>query len=137
MIGIYKITSPDKKIYIGQSVNLKRRLKDYKANLAKDQKLLNYSFLKYGFKNHKFEIIHICNIEELSVLERYYQILFNCVGSNGLNSLLVNEKQSYIHNKYKIDFIIESEEEINKRKKIINIIDSIVKNRGIGRQDSI
>ena len=74
MIGIYKITSPDKKIYIGQSVNLKRRLKDYKANLAKDQKLLNYSFLKYGFKNHKFEIIHICNIEELSVLERYYQI---------------------------------------------------------------
>ena len=44
MIGIYKITSPDKKIYIGQSVNLKRRLKDYKANLAKDQKLLNYSF---------------------------------------------------------------------------------------------
>ena len=122
MIGIYKITSPDKKIYIGQSVNLKRRLKDYKANLAKDQKLLNYSFLKYGFKNHKFEIIHICNIEELSVLERYYQILFNCVGSNGLNSLLVNEKQSYIHNKYKIDFIIESEEEINKRKKIINII---------------
>ncbi len=126
MIGIYKITSPDKKIYIGQSVNLKRRLKDYKANLAKDQKLLNYSFLKYGFKNHKFEIIHICNIEELSVLERYYQILFNCVGSNGLNSLLVNEKQSYIHNKYKIDFIIESEEEINKRKKIINIIDSII-----------
>ena len=126
MIGIYKITSPDKKIYIGQSVNLKIRLKDYKANLAKDQKLLNYSFLKYGFKNHKFEIIHICNIEELSVLERYYQILFNCVGSNGLNSLLVNEKQSYIHNKYKIDFIIESEEEINKRKKIINIIDSII-----------
>ena len=126
MIGIYKITSPDKKIYIGQSVNLKRRLKDYKANLAKDQKLLNYSFLKYGFKNHKFEIIRICNIEELSVLERYYQILFNCVGSNGLNSLLVNEKQSYIHNKYKIDFIIESEEEINKRKKIINIIDSII-----------
>ena len=126
MIGIYKITRHNKKIYIGQSVNLKRRLKDYKANLAKDQKLLNYSFLKYGFKNHKFEIIHICNIEELSVLERYYQILFNCVGSNGLNSLLVNEKQSYIHNKYKIDFIIESEEEINKRKKIINIIDSII-----------
>ena len=44
MIGIYKITSPDKKIYIGQSVNLKRRLKDYKANLAKDQIKLDHVF---------------------------------------------------------------------------------------------
>ena len=30
MIGIYKITSPTGKIYIGQSINLKRRFRDYK-----------------------------------------------------------------------------------------------------------
>lgn len=29
MIGIYKITSPSGKIYIGQSGNLEKRLKDY------------------------------------------------------------------------------------------------------------
>jgi len=128
MIGIYKITSPDKKIYIGQSINIRRRFKDYKFNLAKNQGLLHRSFLKHGFNSHNFDIIHICNINELSILERYYQILFNCVGDNGLNSVLVNETQSYIHKKnyYNTDFVIESEEEINRRMKIIKIIDDVI-----------
>ena len=29
MIGIYKITSPNKKIYIGQSINIEKRFKWY------------------------------------------------------------------------------------------------------------
>jgi len=29
-IGIYKITSPSNKIYIGQSINIERRIKQYK-----------------------------------------------------------------------------------------------------------
>ena len=30
-IGIYKITSPSNKIYIGQSINIERRFKEYKT----------------------------------------------------------------------------------------------------------
>ena len=30
MIGIYKLTSPSNKVYIGQSLNIKNRLSKYK-----------------------------------------------------------------------------------------------------------
>lgn len=86
MIGIYKITSPSGKIYIGQSINLERRLSRYKSNLntSKGQIRLNRSFIKYGIENHLFEIVLECLVEDLNVKERYYQELFNCVEA-GLN----------------------------------------------------
>jgi len=86
MIGIYKITSPSGKIYIGQSINLERRLARYKSNLnaSKGQIRLNRSFVKYGVENHLFEIVLECLVEELNTKERYYQDLFNCI-EKGLN----------------------------------------------------
>lgn len=56
MIGIYKITSPSGSIYIGQSWNIKTRLKKYKCSLAKGQPRLYNSFMKYGIENHLFTI---------------------------------------------------------------------------------
>ncbi len=87
MIGIYKITSPTNKIYIGQSINVEKRLKQYLSNLPKRQTLLFRSFLKYGANNHKFEIVTKCLESELNNLERYYQDYYNCL-SNGLNCRL-------------------------------------------------
>ena len=113
MIGIYKITNPKGRVYIGQSINIERRFKEYKNNLAKGQLLLNRSFLKYGIYRHIFEIILECEKENLNNLERYFQILFNCV-KNGLNCILTNEK------------IFESKTELKRRNDIINIIDSII-----------
>lgn len=86
MIGIYKITSPSGKIYIGQSINLERRLSRYKSNLnsSKGQIRLNRSFIKYGVENHLFEIVLECLVKDLNIKERYYQELFNCVEA-GLN----------------------------------------------------
>ena len=86
MIGIYKITSPSNNIYIGQSINLERRLARYKSNLnsSKGQIRLNRSFIKYGVENHLFEILLECSIEDLNTKERYYQDLFDCI-ENGLN----------------------------------------------------
>lgn len=58
MIGIYKITSPSGKIYIGQSFNIQKRFSVYKR-LVKDsigRKLYN-SFAKYGVENHVFDVI--------------------------------------------------------------------------------
>ncbi len=88
MIGIYKITSPSKKIYIGQSRNIEKRFIQYKNNLAKGQKALNSSFLKYGYENHIFEIICLCEKEDLNKKERYYQDFYNAMGKNGLNLCL-------------------------------------------------
>lgn len=91
MIGIYKITSPTKKIYIGQSINIEKRFFDYKKiKNCKSQTILNRSFLKHGTEIHKFEIICECEIHELNNKERYYQDLYSAIGKNGMNCRLTS-----------------------------------------------
>ena len=89
MIGIYKITSPNNRIYIGQSVDIEKRFKGYKRFYVKNKKQtkLHRSFLKYGVINHTFEVIKECEISELNYYERYYQDLYDCL-NNGLNCTL-------------------------------------------------
>ena len=97
MIGIYKITNPKNKVYIGQSINLSYRFKKYKQLQCKNQKLLYNSFIKYGIKNHKFEIIEECIIDLLNERERYWQEYYNVL-HDGLNCSLVSTKnKKYIH----------------------------------------
>ena len=57
MIGIYKITNPNNKVYIGQSRNIRRRFSAYKRLECKKQVKLFNSLNKYGVINHKFEVI--------------------------------------------------------------------------------
>jgi|GEM_PF-1092848 group I intron endonuclease len=98
LIGIYKITSPSNKVYIGQSNDLYSRFYIYKKLHCKKQIYLYNSLLKYGIENHKFEIIHICKEEELNYLEIYYSNIYKstdrefglnlreCGGANGKHS---------------------------------------------------
>jgi group I intron endonuclease len=92
MIGIYKITSPTNKIYIGQSINIEKRFLNYNSINCKKQIRLYNSFKKYGFDKHKFEIVLECNIDELNHNERYYQDLYSAIGKNGLNCKLTKSK---------------------------------------------
>ena len=39
--GIYKITSPSNKIYIGQSININNRIVHYRNYICKDQRKCN------------------------------------------------------------------------------------------------
>lgn len=89
MIGIYKITSPTNKVYIGQSVDIEKRKKSYFAMHSRNnqQVRLYKSFLKHGVKNHIFEVIEECFIESLNERERFYQDLYNVIES-GLNCRL-------------------------------------------------
>lgn len=84
--GIYKITSPSKKIYIGQSVDCLKRFGSYsRCGCLSQPKLLN-SLKKYGYGKHKFEILQQCNRDELSGLEKYYVDLFQTFNNeHGLN----------------------------------------------------
>ena len=88
MIGIYKITNPNGKIYIGQSVDIKRRFKDYKKSLKKQQIKLYNSINKYGYENHIFEVVEECEIGQLNERERYWQDFHNVLSDNGLNCRL-------------------------------------------------
>jgi group I intron endonuclease len=106
MIGIYKITSPSSKIYIGQSIDIERRFKNYKSlSQTKKQVMLHYSFKKYGINNHLFEIIEQCSIESLNIRERYWQDYYNVI-EDGLNCLLTETTDNVkIYSKITVDKI--------------------------------
>jgi group I intron endonuclease len=91
MIGIYKITSPSNKVYIGQSIDIERRFRHYKRMVCKEQIKIYNSMLKYGVDAHIFEILELCDTEELNNRERYYQDLYDSV-NNGLNLLYVKSE---------------------------------------------
>jgi group I intron endonuclease len=104
MIGIYKITSPSKKVYIGQSVDIEKRFKAYSYCTCKNQKNLYRSLKKYGFDKHKFEILTECLESELNDKERYYQDLYQAVGLYGMNCRLTksNDKSGRISEYHKL-----------------------------------
>ena len=88
MIGIYKITSPSGKIYIGSSVNIENRIKYYKSLNCKGQIKLFNSLTKYGWVKHFFEVLIECELSELYKYERHYGDLYDVLGKNGLNLIL-------------------------------------------------
>ena len=89
--GIYKITSPSGKIYIGQSVDIERRFSEYRRKgSAKKQRRLFNSFVAHGIDKHVFEVVELCAVEHLSDRERHWQEAFDCAGKTGLNCRLTN-----------------------------------------------
>jgi group I intron endonuclease len=76
MVGIYKITNPKGKIYIGQSININKRKSAYKCidKRIMGPKIYN-SIRKYGWENHTFEIIEECLVDELFERESYWKII--------------------------------------------------------------
>lgn len=110
IVGIYKLTSPAGKIYIGQSWDIYDRWQDYKKLRINSMgpKLYN-SLRKYHPKRFKFEIIHELPLDVtqdiLDKYERFYWetyrdlgfILLNtrdCDGAKGKHSEETKRKMS-------------------------------------------
>jgi group I intron endonuclease len=89
MIGIYKITSPNGRVYIGQSIDIDKRFWEYSLlhNCSNQIRLYN-SLKKYGPETHIFDLIEECKINELNDRERFYQDKYNVMGKSGLNCRL-------------------------------------------------
>lgn len=87
MIGIYYIKCLiSKKVYIGSSDNIDRRLKRHIWNLNMHNHPnyhLQSAVSKYGMQNFRMGVIQICEEEELSKLEQFYidhnRLLYNIV----------------------------------------------------------
>ena len=91
MVGIYKITSPTGKIYIGKSICVEERIKSYKYEARRQfQHKLNNSIKKYGLENHIFEIIEECNESNIDKQEIFWIQYFNSV-DKGLNIMYGGE----------------------------------------------
>lgn len=104
MVGIYCITSPSGKKYIGQSINIEQRKKIYYGHHCKKQIKLHASLLKYGFDKHTFEIIEECEEGKLNEREEFwitelqtcnYKIGMN-LSSGGLNKRVSEETKARI-----------------------------------------
>lgn len=109
--GIYKIENTEnKKVYIGQSKNLSRRLSNHKYELSRNNnqnKHLQNSWNKYGEECFTFEIICECSVEELNEKEDYYISTYdsfnngfnNCLGGANQEILLKNglKLSEYVH----------------------------------------
>lgn len=66
--GIYKISFPSGRFYIGSSQNLKRRLEGHRSGMKHNKHpnvILQNAWNKYGENNCKFEILLVCSIENL------------------------------------------------------------------------
>lgn len=90
-VGIYKITSPGGKVYIGQSVDIERRFSEYRriGSVKKQRRLFN-SFTKHGVDAHVFGIVCECSPSELNDLEREWQQKLDVCSNTGLNCKLVS-----------------------------------------------
>lgn len=74
--GIYKIMNLiNNKFYIGSAVSLLSRYHTHKNSFVKNKhnnKHLQSSVNKYGIENFKFEVIELCEKENLLIREQYY-----------------------------------------------------------------
>lgn len=88
MIGIYKITSPSGKVYIGQSWNIEKRRQTYSVLRCKSQPKLYNSLVKHGFENHDFTVLEFweeCTQEILDDGEIYFMHHYSKLGKELLN----------------------------------------------------
>jgi hypothetical protein len=67
MVGIYKITNPEGKTYVGLSKEIEKRWISHKNLQFKGNELLRESLTKYGGDSHLFEVVEEIDI---SFLER-------------------------------------------------------------------
>jgi group I intron endonuclease len=70
--GIYCLTSPSGKSYVGQAVNLSRRLRAYRAHHCKGQRKIYHALSKYGFDAFKVTVLETCDPENLNELEIFW-----------------------------------------------------------------
>jgi group I intron endonuclease len=85
MVGIYKITNPEGKSYIGLSREIEVRWNSYKNMQFQSNTLLKESLKKYDPKNHIFEVI-----EEIELFEDTY----------GKNTALLRKRERYWISKF-------------------------------------
>lgn len=75
IVGIYKITSPTGRIYIGQSWNINTRWRQHKNEKAYKGPLQK-SFKAHGFSAHFFEVVHQLPPDVDQVVLDAYEILY-------------------------------------------------------------
>lgn len=96
MIGIYKIQNKqNNKIYIGQSNDIERRIKEHCSPSRYKQSRIpvDIAIYKYGKENFTYEVLEECSINELNTREEYWIKFYDAV-NQGYNCSYGGEQQS-------------------------------------------
>ena len=124
--GIYKIVNLiNNKVYIGSSKDYKQRLRQHRNQLKSKVHCNNHlqsSYNKNGVSNFKFELIELCNKNELIDKEKYYINLFDC-----LNPLKGYNKATIIENTSGYKWSEESKIKLSNSKKGIKMHSNTLK----------
>lgn len=85
--GIYKITNPNNEVYIGGSRTVYRRWLRHRE--ARKKINIHLSIKKFGWREHKFEIVHELPLDvsddTLLIYEQFYMDAYRNSGFNMLN----------------------------------------------------
>jgi len=76
MVGIYKITSPTGKIYIGQSWDITQRKGYYRNLKCIHQPKLHSSLVKHGWNEHTFKLVHKLPEDTTQEVLNQYEMLY-------------------------------------------------------------
>jgi len=104
--GIYKLTNPTGKVYIGESGNIDKRWSSYACLDVKKQPKLYDSLLNYGWENHQKEKLEFIDDPEIRKQREVQYIELYDSYNNGLNSTKKNRGPSHLS--------IESRNKISK-----------------------
>jgi len=88
LTGIYKITNLiNNKVYIGQTIDFNKRKKEHinalKGNFHVN-KHLQSSWNKYGEKSFKFELVELCDANNLTEREQYWIDFYGGINSKNI-----------------------------------------------------
>ena len=75
--GIYILTSPDRKTYVGKAINLQRRVREHLSLKTPNCKAVHRAIKKYGAENMRVETIHypgisheaLCEVEKHKIIQ--------------------------------------------------------------------
>lgn len=140
MLGyIYKITSPNGKIYIGQTINLKKRFNEYGRKKFSAQSKLWNNCISYDWnpndKNEDgrtlkyVELLEVCDVLQLDEKEIYYINLYSSFDSNhGLNLTIGGKGNSVVSDEVK-----QKISNTNKGRKFSEELKAQVKEKKVGK----
>lgn len=103
-VGIYKLTFADNSIYIGQSVNIEKRIINHLCEMRKDNSSIKLQKAYNLYGSPLLEILEECSLEKLDKLEIEYIQKFNSQNC-GLNTSSGGHSsyKGYSTNEYSIE----------------------------------
>ena len=135
-IGIYVITAPNGKVYVGASTNIKRRWADHKHNRRIGKTNLCKSFREFGVDKHSFEILEECKVDKLLERETFWKTQYLSKVGDDMSQVLFHQRKdaNKMHSMSKSTKAkLSKSAQIGKANSTYSAADDLERNSNIGK----